>query len=60
MTVPQNNVSWRKPTRSGDQGSCFELRNDLHAVRDSKDPAGPALTVDLSAFVAAVKTERVG
>jgi hypothetical protein len=55
MTVPQNNVSWRKPTQSGDQGSCFELRNDLRAVRDSKDPDGGFLTVDLAAFIRAVK-----
>lgn len=57
MTVPQSNASWRKPSQSGDEGSCFLVRNDLRAVRDSKDPSGPALAVDLGAFVRAVKTD---
>lgn len=59
MTVPQSQGAWRKPTRSGDQGSCFELRNDLRAVRDSKQPGGPVLAVDLTHFVAAVKSDRI-
>ncbi len=39
---------WRKSTRSGDNGgNCVEVATNLIAivaVRDSKDPAGPALT----------------
>ncbi|MFI5490968.1 DUF397 domain-containing protein [Actinoplanes sp. NPDC051859] len=37
---------WRKSTRSGSTGDCVEVADDLSgvvAVRDSKDPAGPAL-----------------
>ncbi|OHX04977.1 DUF397 domain-containing protein [Micromonospora sp. WMMB235] len=38
---------WRKSTRSGTQGDCVEVADNLAGVvgvRDSKDPAGPALT----------------
>ncbi|MFI7573874.1 DUF397 domain-containing protein [Micromonospora sp. NPDC049497] len=39
---------WRKSTRSnGSGGNCVEVADNLSgvvAVRDSKDPAGPALT----------------
>ncbi|MGC4805303.1 DUF397 domain-containing protein [Micromonospora sp. DT233] len=36
---------WRKSSRSGDEGACVEVAvvPDAIAVRDSKDPAGPAL-----------------
>jgi hypothetical protein len=54
MTVPHGNIRWRKSTRSGDQGDCVELGH-TGAVRDSKNPNGPALPVDLAGLVAAVK-----
>jgi hypothetical protein len=37
---------WRKSTRSNNQGECVEVAGNLPGVvgvRDSKDPAGPAL-----------------
>lgn len=49
---------WRKSSRSGPQTECVEVRADLDAVRDSKNP-GPVLTGDLTALVAAVKTGRI-
>ncbi|MEV0593152.1 DUF397 domain-containing protein [Nonomuraea cavernae] len=39
-------AEWRKATASGDVGQCVEVATNLPgivAVRDSKDPNGPAL-----------------
>ncbi|MDQ0683467.1 hypothetical protein QF032_002488 [Streptomyces achromogenes] len=48
---------WRKSSYSGDQGgNCVEVAQTLGgaagvvAVRDSKDPAGPVLTVEPAGF----------
>ncbi|OLF19041.1 DUF397 domain-containing protein [Actinophytocola xanthii] len=46
---------WRKSSTSVANGSCVELAYD-GAVRDSKNPTGPVLAVDVSAFVDAVKS----
>lgn len=42
-----NAAIWRKSTRSGNGGNCVEVADNVAgvvAVRDSKDPDGPALT----------------
>lgn len=56
---------WRKSTRSGGNGGeCVEVADNLPgvvAVRDSKDPHGPALTFAPAAwatFVQATNTFR--
>jgi Domain of unknown function (DUF397) len=50
---------WRKSSRSaGNGGACVELAN-LGAVRDSKNPTGPALPVDLAGLLAATKAGRL-
>lgn len=50
---------WRKSSYSGgDNGNCVEVHGTLDAVRDSKNPDGPVLTVDLRAFIADVKEGR--
>ncbi|MFG1847185.1 DUF397 domain-containing protein [Micromonospora carbonacea] len=45
---------WRKSTRSGSNGGdCVEVADNLPgivAVRDSKNPAGPALTFTPAAW----------
>jgi len=54
MTVPHAALRWRKSSRSTAQDTCVEL---AHAgfVRDSKNPAGPVLSVDLAGLLSAVK-----
>lgn len=47
-------MSWRKSSRSSGQDTCVELAS-TGAVRDSKNPTGPFLTVDVTALVQAVK-----
>lgn len=38
-------MDWRKSRFSGSGGNCVEVRRDLGAIRDSKNPNGPALAV---------------
>ncbi len=51
-------AKWRKSTRSnGGGGNCVEVADNLSgvvAVRDSKDPAGPALAFAPAAWRAFV------
>lgn len=53
---------WQKSSFSGQSGDCVELGTAWHegaahvgAVRDSKNPAGPALRADLGALITFVK-----
>ena len=50
------NATWTKSTYSGGTGgNCVEIARNLPgvvAVRDSKDPEGPALVLDPEAFAA--------
>ena len=49
---------WIKSSYSGHVGSCVELAPTSDRLRDSKDPAGPVLEVDVESFVRAVKSGR--
>lgn len=58
---------WRKSTRSGNGGDCVEVAINLAdisgvvGVRDSKDPAGPALVftaTEWQAFVDGVRAHE--
>ncbi|MGH3864064.1 DUF397 domain-containing protein [Actinokineospora sp.] len=51
-------VVWRKASRSGSTSNCIQVSN-TGQVRDSKNPSGGALSVDLAALVAAAKFGRV-
>jgi len=55
-------AQWRKSTRSGSNGGeCVEVANNLPgivAVRDSKDPNGPALTFAPTTWASFVRTTR--
>ncbi|MFJ7334507.1 DUF397 domain-containing protein [Streptomyces sp. NPDC101110] len=51
--APIGNLAWRKSSYSGDQGGdCVEVAEApaTVAIRDSKAPAGPVLTLDPAAF----------
>ncbi|MEW2591017.1 DUF397 domain-containing protein [Micromonospora aurantiaca] len=56
---------WRKSTRSNNGGECVEVADNLPDVvglRDSKNPAGPALAFPpgtWAAFIRAVKSETL-
>jgi uncharacterized protein DUF397 len=49
-------MDWRKSSFSGNSGDCVQVRQDLAAVRDSKNPTGPTLAVDLSRLLTTVKS----
>jgi Domain of unknown function (DUF397) len=56
-------TSWRKSTYSSNEGACVEVAefDAGRAVRDSKDPTGPALTfttAEWAAFTAGVRTGK--
>lgn len=56
-------AKWRKSTRSGNQGDCVEVADNLPgvvAVRDSKDPSGAVLTFTPSEWKAFVEGVRDG
>ncbi|MCD9872683.1 DUF397 domain-containing protein [Streptomyces guryensis] len=52
--APLGSLAWRKSSYSGDQGgSCLEVAESpcpTIAIRDSKNPAGPVLTLRPDAF----------
>jgi hypothetical protein len=58
--------TWRKSSYSGGQGNCVEVcagQADTVSVRDSKQAAGPELTVSdqaWSRFVQAIKRGEFG
>ncbi|WP_434739853.1 DUF397 domain-containing protein [Micromonospora sp. SH-82] len=57
-----SDATWRKSSRSGSSGgNCVEVADNLTgvvAVRDSKDPAGPALVFTPSAWTSFLDTTK--
>ena len=56
-------AAWHKSSFSGSGNACIEvadLGNDHRAVRDSKDPTGPRLTVTVAQWSAFPTGIRAG
>jgi len=55
-----SDLTWLKSTYTGgsEGGNCVELASQ-GAVRDSKNPDGPVLSVEITALVTAVKSGRI-
>ncbi|KAA5827102.1 DUF397 domain-containing protein [Saccharopolyspora hirsuta] len=49
---------WQKSSHSNLNGNCVELSSSCGLIRDSKDPGGPRLAVDVAGFLRAVKAGR--
>lgn len=64
QTLPDETLHWRKSRRSGVQGQCVEIAPMQAgvAVRDSKNPTGPALAYtagEWRSFLAGVRSGRL-
>ena len=56
-----DHIRWRKSSRSGaNANGCVEFAHTRDKVRDSKNPAGPCLHIDLDSLLAVVKDDRIG
>jgi Domain of unknown function (DUF397) len=66
MKQDLSQAAWRKSSRSGANNNCVQVAGNLAnivAVRDSKDPGGPALVftrTEWDAFAATVKASQPG
>jgi hypothetical protein len=63
MEVSLGHAAWRKSSYSGQAGSCVEVADTLRgavAVRDSKDPHGPALVLTPAAWRALARRVKDG
>lgn len=57
MPTPGRRDGWRKSSFSDTGNGCVEIAHTLGAIRDSKNPEGPVLSVDVHRLVATAKTE---
>jgi hypothetical protein len=58
MTLPpETHLRWHNAS-SGEE-TCVDIAHTKAALRDSKNPTGPVLSVNIPALLAAVKTGRI-
>ncbi|HEX4725110.1 MAG TPA: DUF397 domain-containing protein [Pseudonocardiaceae bacterium] len=50
---------WHKSSYSGQGTNCVELSADLEQIRDSKNPAGPALSANVPVLLDEIKSGRL-
>ena len=63
MEITLTQAKWRKSSYSGGTGNCVEVAGNLPgitAVRDSRDPNGPALILTPAAWRALTRKVRNG
>lgn len=63
METPLSQAAWRKSSYSGQAQSCVEVADGMPggvAVRDSKDPGGPALILTPAAWRTLARRVRGG
>jgi Domain of unknown function (DUF397) len=63
MQVSLGQATWRKSSYSGQTGDCVEVAGSLPgavAVRDSKDPEGPAVVLPPTAWRALARRVKDG
>jgi len=58
MSTPGHRDGWRKSSFSDTGNGCVELFRTLGAVRDSKNPDGPVLGVDVRGLVSMAKADE--
>ena len=51
-------TTWRKSTRSQNGQNCVEVNGTLDHLRDSKNPTGPALPINVPTLINALKENR--
>ncbi|WP_338595727.1 DUF397 domain-containing protein [Saccharopolyspora sp. SCSIO 74807] len=52
------NTRWQKSSYSHPSGECVELSIPRGRMRDSKDPDGPTLPVDVPTLLTAIRQGR--